>query len=63
MAHRGESENTPENTMLALEAAESIGVDVLESDVRLTKDDKLVLFHDEDMERTTGKSARPFERR
>ena len=58
MAHRGESENTPENTMLALEAAESIGVDVLESDVRLTKDDRLVLFHDDDMERTTGKTGK-----
>ena len=58
MAHRGESENTPENTMLALEAAESIGVDVLESDVRLTKDDRLVLFHDDDMERTTGKKGK-----
>lgn len=55
MAHRGESENTPENTMLALEAAASIGVDVLESDVRLTKDGKLVLFHDETLERTTDK--------
>ncbi len=54
MAHRGDSENTPENTMLALEAAVSIGVDVLESDVRLTKDDEIVLFHDEDLERTTG---------
>jgi len=57
MAHRGESENTPENTMLALESAASIGVDVLESDVHLTKDDKIVLFHDEDLERTTGKSG------
>ena len=57
MAHRGESENTPENTMLALEAADSIGVDVLESDVRLTKDDKVVLFHDEDLQRTTGRSG------
>lgn len=54
MAHRGESENTPENTMLALEAASSIGVDVLESDVRLTKDDEIVLFHDDDLTRTTG---------
>ena len=57
MAHRGESENTPENTMLALESAAAIGVDVLESDVRLTKDDKVVLFHDEDLERTTGKAG------
>lgn len=57
MAHRGESENTPENTMLALESAVAIGVDVLESDVHLTKDDEVVLFHDEDLARTTGKSG------
>lgn len=57
MAHRGESENIPENTMLALEAANAIGVDVLESDVRLTKDDEIVLFHDEDLVRTTGKKG------
>lgn len=57
MAHRGDSENTPENTMLALEAAVSIGVDVLESDVRLTKDNEIVLFHDEDLERTTGETG------
>ncbi|MHA1289257.1 MAG: glycerophosphodiester phosphodiesterase [Candidatus Thorarchaeota archaeon] len=57
MAHRGESENTPENTMIALESAIAIGVDVLESDVRLTKDDKIVLFHDEDLQRTTGRSG------
>jgi len=54
MAHRGESENTPENTMLALESAVAIGVDVLESDVQLTKDDEVVLFHDETLLRTTG---------
>ena len=54
MAHRGESENIPENTMLALESAAKIGVDVLESDVHLTKDNIVVLFHDEDLKRTTG---------
>jgi len=54
MAHRGESGNIPENTMLALESAVKIGVDVVESDVHLTKDDVLVLFHDEDLKRTTG---------
>jgi len=57
MAHRGESENTPENTMLALESAAAIGVDVLESDVRLTKDDEIVLFHDDNMQRTTGRDS------
>jgi glycerophosphoryl diester phosphodiesterase len=55
MAHRGESGNIPENTMVALEAAFKLGVDVLESDVQLTKDNEIVLFHDESLERTTGK--------
>ena len=59
MAHRGESENTPENTMLALESAAEIGVDVLESDVHLTKDDEVVLFHDEDL--TTSPGFAPLE--
>lgn len=54
MAHRGESSSVPENTMAALDAANELGVDVLESDVRLTKDDQIVLFHDEDLVRTTG---------
>jgi glycerophosphoryl diester phosphodiesterase len=43
--------------MFALESAAAIGVDVLESDVHLTKDDEVVLFHDEDLMRTTGKSG------
>jgi len=57
MAHRGDSGNTPENTMIALENAVEIGVDVLESDIHLTKDDEIVLFHDEDLKRTTGKEG------
>ncbi len=58
MAHRGESGNIPENTILALEAAVEIGVDVLESDIRLTKDDVPILFHDEDLARITGKDEK-----
>jgi glycerophosphoryl diester phosphodiesterase len=54
MAHRGESGRVPENTMAALEAAVKLNVDVLESDVRLTKDNEIVLFHDENLVRTTG---------
>jgi glycerophosphoryl diester phosphodiesterase len=58
MAHRGESGNIPENTILALEAAVEIGVDVLESDIRFTKDDVPILFHDEDLARITGKDEK-----
>lgn len=57
MAHRGDSGNTPENTMIALENAVKIGVDVLESDIHITKEDEIVLFHDEDLKRTTGKEG------
>ena len=57
MAHRGESGCIPENTMAALDAATGLGVDVLESDVRLTRDDQIVLFHDEDLVRTTGEQG------
>lgn len=57
MAHRGESGRTPENTMLSLESAVALDVDVLESDVRLTKDNEIVLFHDDDLSRTTGREG------
>ena len=46
-AHRGGSKNNPENTMLAFrEAVNSIGVDIIESDLYLTKDNYLVYNHD-----------------
>lgn len=57
MAHRGESGKIPENTIEALKAAVEIGVDVLESDARLTKDDQVVLFHDDNLMRTTGEQG------
>lgn len=46
-AHRGGVINNPENTLLAFrEAVETIGVDVIESDLYLTKDGYLVYNHD-----------------
>ena len=46
-AHRGGSENNPENTMLAFrEAVNTIKVDIIESDLYLTKDGYLVYNHD-----------------
>ena len=47
-AHRGGSINNPENTMLAFrEAVNTIGVDIIESDLYLTKDGYLVYNHDD----------------
>ena len=53
-AHRGWSEKYPENTMEAYLAAEKLGVDQLEIDVRITKDSELVLIHDAAVDRTTN---------
>ncbi len=52
-AHRGGGRNNPENTMLAFrEAVNTIGVDILESDLYLTKDGFLVYNHDGYIDRT-----------
>ena len=52
-AHRGDSYNCFENTMDAFRAAAEAGVDMIETDVRMTKDGVLVLMHDADIDRTT----------
>ena len=52
-AHRGGGENNPENTMLAFrEAVNTYKVDIIESDLYLTKDGYLVYNHDEYIDRT-----------
>ncbi len=52
-AHRGGGDNNPENTMLAFrEAVNTIGIDVIESDLYLTKDGYLVYNHDSYIDET-----------
>ena len=51
--HRGDSYNFYENTMPAFLAAEAAGADMIETDVRLTKDLVPVLIHDDRVDRTT----------
>lgn len=52
-AHRGGSANNPENTMLAFrEAVRTIEVDIIESDLYLTKDGYLVYNHDSYVDET-----------
>lgn len=53
IAHRGYSGKYPENTMLGFEKAVEAGCDEIELDVQITKDDILVIIHDEDIRRTT----------
>ncbi|MEQ6917621.1 glycerophosphodiester phosphodiesterase family protein [Halomonas aquatica] len=58
IAHRGSSLKAPENTLPALEQAILDGADGIEIDVRLTADDKVVLYHDESLRRLTGDDQR-----
>ena len=52
-AHRGGGDNNPENTMLAFrEAVNTIGVDIIESDLYITKDGYLVYNHDSYIDET-----------
>ena len=53
-AHRGCSQMYPENTLLAFEKAIEIkGLEGIELDIQLTKDNELVVIHDERIDRTT----------
>jgi glycerophosphoryl diester phosphodiesterase len=54
IAHRGASAYAPENTLPAFERAAQLGADAFELDVQLTKEDKIIVFHDADLERYTG---------
>ncbi|MFL2105739.1 glycerophosphodiester phosphodiesterase [Desemzia sp. FAM 23991] len=53
-AHRGFSGKYPENTMLAFQKAFEIGIDGIELDIQLTKDQELVVIHDTTVNRTTN---------
>ncbi len=52
IAHRGYSSKYPENTILAFEKAAAAGADMIELDVRLSRDGWLVVIHDERIDRT-----------
>ena len=56
-AHRGFSAAYPENTILAFRKAIEAGADGIELDVHLTKDDEIVIIHDETVDRTTDASG------
>jgi glycerophosphoryl diester phosphodiesterase len=58
VAHRGASEDFPENTVAALRAGAAAGALVVEFDVQQTKDGAWVLLHDATCDRTTDAVAR-----
>ncbi|KAF8330021.1 PLC-like phosphodiesterase [Cantharellus anzutake] len=63
--HRGASADFPENTLASFESAARAGADGIETDVHITSDDYLLMFHDPELGRTTqgGKgsiNAQPY---
>ena len=61
IGHRGSAGTKPENSCAAFKEAIKYKVDMIELDVRFTKDDKLVVFHDEDLNRICGSNEKVSE--
>ncbi len=53
VAHRGDWRYAPENSIAAIEHSISVGVDVVELDLQMSKDSVLFVIHDAKLERTT----------
>ena len=53
-SHRGDWRNFPENSIPAIESVIKMGVDIMELDLKMTKDSVLVLSHDRTIDRCTN---------
>jgi len=54
IAHRGAASCAPENTVASMQRAKALGATWVEFDVQLTKDEAVVVIHDEQVDRTTN---------
>lgn len=57
VAHRGCWRNAPENSIAALKNCLSLGVDIIEVDLRLSKDGEVIVIHDKTFKRMAGVEA------
>lgn len=58
IGHRGACGYEPENTLRSFQKAIELGVDVVECDAHLSKDGRVVIMHDDTVDRTTNGSGR-----
>jgi glycerophosphoryl diester phosphodiesterase len=56
LGHRGARHASPENTLLAFQLALDEGADGVELDVRLDGDDRVIVLHDRDLSRVSGRT-------
>lgn len=61
VAHRGNSAHAPENTLAAFASAAAAGAGMIETDLQLSADGKVVLIHDDTLDRTGGRNGRVAE--
>ncbi len=61
-AHRGDSSKFRENTIAAINSAIATGAEIVEIDVRITRDGEVIVLHDSTLERLWGVSAAVSER-
>ena len=58
IAHRGARSMAPENTLAAAQKAYDLGANMWATDIQITKDEKLIIFHDNSLVRTTDAKSR-----
>jgi glycerophosphoryl diester phosphodiesterase len=58
VGHRGFNRFAPENTRVSYQQAVALGVPIVEMDLHLTRDNHIVLMHDDTVKRTTGKPGK-----
>lgn len=59
VAHRADWRREPENSIAGIESAIKMGVDMVEIDLKKSKDGVLLLLHDETLDRTTTGHGKP----
>ena len=59
VSHRGDWRNAPENSLQAFLNCIDMGVDMVELDLKKTKDGELILMHDNTLNRTTNGTGKP----
>lgn len=59
VSHRADWRNAPENSLQAIQNCIDMGVDMVEIDLKRTKDGHLILMHDKLIDRTTTGKGKP----